>query len=467
MGVPATQAPQFDLLKTVAGCSGLLDVDGDLALFSRSTSDDGAIAQCQLSAATTILRSERGEPKLDYAVCARVITNFVVVVRRKAIEFYSLDAIHRALKSPGQPTNGLDEVFPTQSVPFPGGEWELRATFLNRPLHCEDPPYHGTDAIYLGIDRDQQASQTIRVVCPDTSDGAEGCSFAVSRLFSVLAIMPFVEDSTVLCAWGGTGRRMVYVEDFQELCVGGFQELQILVTGFCTPTGLINERFVFGAPGREVFRWKIPDSGRDVARYLAFDEVTGVCAFAMGSGRIWIADPFCNGVGPKDQDVPLEKIQFWNSPHPDPAWRFIPRKPWFGEPSFSYGLRDSLLPPISTEVCRWFPGKNDPEAFGSVKWFVNEVLHIPGPATILLVGRLLLIDRDTEMPSYDIKLLDTNITLESVVAHIKAEGLLANLPGKTVAVDSFSLHGYDAWLALKGSRNKQRYALEVAMESRA
>ncbi|KAG8906466.1 hypothetical protein FRC01_008007, partial [Tulasnella sp. 417] len=303
MGVPATQAPQFDLLKTVAGCSGLLDLDRDLALFSQSTSDDGAIAQCQLSAATTILRSEREEPKLDYAVCAKVATHMhvVVIVRRTAIEFYSLDAINRALKSSGQLANGLNEVLPTQSIPFPEDEHVLRATFLSRPPHCEDLSYHGTDAIYLGMDRDKSSSRTIRVAYPDTSDGAESCGFALSQPFSMPDNISCIgDDRTVLCAWGEMGRRIVHVEDFLELHI----------TGLSIPTRFGTERFVVEAHPREVFSWKIPDSSRDVARYLAFDEVTGVCAFAMGSGRIWIADPFCTGAGLKDQDVPLKRIEF-------------------------------------------------------------------------------------------------------------------------------------------------------------
>ncbi|KAG8918133.1 hypothetical protein FRC01_002029 [Tulasnella sp. 417] len=343
MGVPATQAPQFDLLKTIAGCSGVLDVGGDLALFSRSTSDDGAIAQCQHSATTTILRSEREEPKLDHAVSAKVTTNVVVVVRRTAIEFYSLDAIHCALKSCLQSA--------VCGVRLAGGWF----TFSKSEVF-----------------------------------GLRGFrSQSVSNTFSIL-----VEE--------------------QE---------------------------------REVFNWMIPDSHLDLARFHAFDEATGVCAVALGSGRIWIADPFYE-TELNNEDGPLKEIEF----------------PWAGEAGHRSISQEVLLPPMATKIYRWFPGKNNPQAFGSAKWFVNEVLHIPGPATVLLIGtphpgfrsdnsfeiidiggRLLCMERDDGMAAYFIKLLHEAIKLEDVVEFLKGGRFLVELPGKKVAVDDFSLNEYGSW----------------------
>lgn len=66
IGVQAGQSPQLVLLNVVAGCSGLLDIKNGLGLFSRSTSDTGAIAQCQQSAAATILQSEKGDPMVRF-----------------------------------------------------------------------------------------------------------------------------------------------------------------------------------------------------------------------------------------------------------------------------------------------------------------------------------------------------------------------------------------------------------------
>lgn len=145
-------------------------------------------------------------------------------------------------------------------------------------------------------------------------------------------------------------------------------------------------------------------------------------------------------------------------------WTLHCREPWPGDNGYPSALRKSLLPRMSTKVNRWYPGKNNPKAFGSITWFVNEVLHIPGTASVLLVGiphpeygpldrfeivgingRLLCIDRDDGMAFYDIKLLDTNITLQAVIAHLKGGGFPDDLSGTAVAVDGFSLNRYGAW----------------------
>ncbi|KAG8927322.1 hypothetical protein FRC00_002159 [Tulasnella sp. 408] len=352
-----------------------------------------------------------------------------------------MDAVRSAFQSSGQAPNSLSQVLPIQSIAFPGAEHVLRATLLRRPLHCVDLPYHSTDTIYLGLDRDKTSARTIRVLYPGVSDGAAGHGFTLSPPFEVFDMPTFVDgEPTVLCMWGETGRRMIHVDDVGELWVAGLS----------IPIGLGHEPFVMDVDDRTVISLEIPDSRLDLARYLAFDEVTGVCAVALGSGRIWIADPFCRD-GLKDKDVPLTKIEFKNPPDPDPAWRFIPRKPWVGERGHPSRLLEALLPPMATKVYRWFPGKNNPQAFGSVKWFVNEVLHIPGPATALLVGtpytrfssgdsfevidvggRLLSVERDDDMSLYSIKLLDANITFEFVAALLKGGGLLRDLPGTSV-----------------------------------
>ncbi|KAG8964379.1 hypothetical protein FRC05_003830, partial [Tulasnella sp. 425] len=204
--------------------------------------------------------------------------------------------------------------------------------------------------------------------------------------------------------------------------------------------------------------WKIPYSRRDLVGDLAFDEATGLCAVALGSGRIWILDPI-RGTGFRDTEILIKDLKLTDPPHPDPAWAFSRRKPWAGDYDHPSAGRPVLLPRMSTKVQRWFPGKNSPKAFGSVRWFVNEALHIPGSANTLLFGtprpqyrhkdsyevvalngRLLYIERDDDMCTYDVKLLDKNITLQAVVEHLKGGKLLRDLPGLKVAVDGFSVN---------------------------
>ncbi|KIO17076.1 hypothetical protein M407DRAFT_12507 [Tulasnella calospora MUT 4182] len=247
IGVKTGQNSKLVLLNIVTGCSGLLNVNNGLGVFSRSTLDTGAIAQCQQSAATIILQSEKEDPMLDYAPSAKIMTSFVIVVQRKAIEFYSLDVIQSA------------------------------------PLHWVGIPYCGPDAAYLGLDTNEEPTQAIHVVYPNTADGA-GCRFTLSAAQEVLDIPRFMGgNSTALCIWGETGRRMVHVDDFKGLSV----------LGLSVPVGFGAKSFVVPVEDRYMASWKIPYLRRDLACYLAFDEAMGVCAVALGSGRIWIADPVC------------------------------------------------------------------------------------------------------------------------------------------------------------------------------
>lgn len=66
-----------------------------------------------------------------------------------------------------------------------------------------------------------------------------------------------------------------------------------------------------------------------------------------------------------------------------------------------------------------------------------------------LDGRLLCIECDDNMGWYEIKLLDRDITLQTVIAHIKEETfqerMLRDLPGIMVAVDGFSPNRYGSW----------------------
>lgn len=225
--------------------------------------------------------------------------HFVIIVRRTAIEFYSVDMIQHALQSFGQTPNEINQVLPTQSIPFPGSQHAVRVTFLSNPLHCVGLPYYGSDGIYLGLDRDERATRTIQLVYPDTSDG-ENRRFILSPPLPVLDIPICMSiDPTVCCLWGETGRRMVHVAD-----VGG-----LIVRGLSVPVGFGAERFVVPVDERYVFSWKIPDSRRDLVRYLAFDEATGLCAVALGSGRIWILDPI-RGTEFRDAETLIKDPKF-------------------------------------------------------------------------------------------------------------------------------------------------------------
>ncbi|KIO31549.1 hypothetical protein M407DRAFT_19486 [Tulasnella calospora MUT 4182] len=89
--------------------------------------------------------------------------------------------------------------------------------------------------------------------------------------------------------------------------------------------------------------------------------------------------------------------------------------------------------PWSTEVDHNFPKMNDPKYYGGARWFVNEALNIPGPASLVMFtasaldpkgsptrimqiagGRLVAVETDIHLYGYNVKLLAPDIRLVQI-----------------------------------------------------
>ncbi|KAG8911010.1 hypothetical protein FRC01_005985 [Tulasnella sp. 417] len=152
------------------------------------------------------------------------------------------------------------------------------------------------------------------------------------------------------------------------------------------------------------------------------------------------------------------------TPHPAPTWPYLHATPWppetttFERPEGNH----ELIPTWSTSVEMYFPGKNRPDCFGGAKWFVNEILHIDGPAETVLftlphsasfptfeviqVGqRLLLIQRDEDTCRYQAKALPVISSLGDLLAHFNAGETFESLSGSTLSVDECPARRYSLW----------------------
>ncbi|KAG8892636.1 hypothetical protein FRC00_011797, partial [Tulasnella sp. 408] len=144
--------------------------------------------------------------------------------------------------------------------------------------------------------------------------------------------------------------------------------------------------------------WRIPDPEIDLPRpgCIAFDEALGICVAGMGSGRVWVGDAVPSR-GTKKIVAPSipDKV-----PHPDPRWPKLP--PFYFWDKIYNGphpdscIRDEVVPGWSTAIDYYVPWRNEPEAYGGVNWFVENVMGIPGPARTVLFSTVLLSQEDID-----------------------------------------------------------------------
>ncbi|KAG8914600.1 hypothetical protein FRC00_012154 [Tulasnella sp. 408] len=251
---------------------------------------------------------------------------------------------------------------------------------------------------------------------------------------------------TTAVRWGESGRRMVYV-------VG--KPRQVFLHGIVISSALQNYRSDLN---RAVYKWTIPHGERDFARYLAFDEPTGVSAVAMASGNIWVADPNVPAI---EDASPFRQKE---AECPDPAWPSTHPVPWARRTAKGQN-RSEIIDDFrgwSSSVEQVYPGKNRPTCFGGATWFVNEVLHIQGLAEVFLFttsrsllypnmelvqrgNRILVIGRHEGKGVHEAWLLDVGSTVEAVKAHLQESGTIDQLAKTKLAVDEHPARRYAAW----------------------
>ncbi|KAG8915051.1 hypothetical protein FRC00_008389 [Tulasnella sp. 408] len=251
---------------------------------------------------------------------------------------------------------------------------------------------------------------------------------------------------TTAVRWGESARRMVYV-------VG--KPRQVFLHGIVISSALQHYRSDIN---RAVYKWTIPHGERDFARYLAFDEPTGVSAIAMASGNIWVADPNIPAV---EDPSPFRQKE---ATIPDAAWPSTHPVPWSRKTAKGQNRSDILedFSGWSSSVEQVYPGKNRSTCFGGATWFVNEVLHIQGPAEVFLFttsrslpypytellrlgNRILVIRRHGGKGVHEAWLLDMDSTSEVVQAHLREGGTIDQLAKTKLAVDELPARRYAAW----------------------
>ncbi|KIO24196.1 hypothetical protein M407DRAFT_26391 [Tulasnella calospora MUT 4182] len=257
---------------------------------------------------------------------------------------------------------------------------------------------------------------------------------------------------------GQSGRRSVFVVDDRR---------GLSLCGVSVPLDLSGQA---RGPAKMDYigRWCITDSSsKDLVYHVAFEEATGTCAVAMGSGRVWIEDLTASEIitqnTSRDLDISAETV----TPRADIAWPGTHPLPWpavIREPEHHLSLVEASSGDWSADVETYYPSKNRTDCFGGATWFVNQALNIPGPATSLffnvpttrwpissdveIIGtgdRLLAVQRSYDDDSYAVVLFDQGVRLDDVVKRLREGHTGFDLPGNEVPFDSRPLERYITW----------------------
>lgn len=162
-------------------------------------------------------------------------------------------------------------------------------------------------------------------------------------------------------------------------------------------------------------------------------------------------------------------LSFFQTPlHPDPSWPLLPSLPWPANvsPNHDISAVQSVEPmQWSAEVDYHFPMMNDPECYGGARWFVNEVLQIPGPASLVMFTnsalyprscwstriiqiaseRLVAVELDPETAWYCVKLLAPDTSLAQIPHLIPRFSSVEEVSGVNLGVDYAVVRRYMFW----------------------
>ncbi|KAG8935180.1 hypothetical protein FRC01_007413 [Tulasnella sp. 417] len=184
----------------------------------------------------------------------------------------------------------------------------------------------------------------------------------------------------------------------------------------------------------------------------------------LPAAGVQAADGFFSLFGPEviENSIPNEVL-----PQPDPLWPVLHPVPWpanVPDDPLSKPIFDTPMP-WRAEVEHHFPMMNDPNCYGGARWFVNEALHIPGPASLVMFtlsalyqracwsvriiqaasGRLIAVEANLDNQSYSVKLLGSEVTLDQVPDLLSQPYPVEGVAGVNLEVDYAVVNRYAFW----------------------
>ncbi|KAG8935177.1 hypothetical protein FRC01_007410 [Tulasnella sp. 417] len=442
--------PNFVLLDTFEGYSGLLDARARLAVFSCSASKRMPLVRDMRTGSIVYLRSFEATQRPQRLLSAHILKEYIFLMGPWTMEVYPITKIRSLMQ--GDPEDISPPVtHASQSLVYPGGEMANHVTVLDHHPDLSEPSsWNGESGFCLGVYVKRSTYWMLLHVRLDAGSDSSTFIYSIHPLFSTTGLR------TIACCWGGSGQRLL-------LAVSHRGSIQVLCGGTPIESKYLYPDFEEGL----AFEWHaIPDGEKDLFAGFAFDEASGFCVVATSSSRIWIDDfssPSSSACKHPKENLHSMKIPL----HPDPLWPLLHPLPW---PAHDFpdnlllALQASAPMSWSTEVDYNFPKMNDPECYGGARWFVNEALHVPGPASLVMFtvsalrlgeastriiqvssGRLVAVETDLNSWSYNVKLLPSDIRLNQIPDLLRHLVSVRRAAGVDLNVDLTVVRRYMFW----------------------
>lgn len=242
----------------------------------------GSLCYCILSA------HGKQETQPQQAFGIQIKRNVVAVATAWSVDLYWRDTIIASL----QEAEAELSIQPFQRLPYLSGSVSegpqevtaASAFFLaHNPKFLSLPPDEDTIFLCVGKDTGQHLYVAQPVMDKYTSPSTYRLIPQIGLFWSDPYNILFYES-------GESGRRSVFIVD---------EPRGLSLCGISIPADLSQHAKGSSKRGR-IGWWRLTDrSSKDLAHYVVFEEATGACAVAMGSGRVWIADLTTSEIVPR------------------------------------------------------------------------------------------------------------------------------------------------------------------------
>ncbi|KAG9046640.1 hypothetical protein FS837_003962, partial [Tulasnella sp. UAMH 9824] len=281
--------------------SRLMDADEKLAAFLEHQGKRGNFIRDMVSGAVIRLdcSPENSQPQQPFGI--QLKRQVVAVATVWSVDLYWREAIITTLRSPER---GGAAIQPFQRLTYPPDN--LRGTLKETTIAsaiflAKNPKFlsfpSGEDTIYLSA-RGRLSGQILYVAQRiETADQGPPTMPPTYVLLTPAVLFCLGPYPMLFYDPGQSGRRPVFVVDEPR----GLSLCEISVPrDLSWPTQGSAKRGYIGW-------WRITDSSsRDLVHYVTFEEATGTCAIAMGSGRIWVVDLTAAEIIPQNSNEHLD-----------------------------------------------------------------------------------------------------------------------------------------------------------------
>ncbi|KAG8918637.1 hypothetical protein FRC01_001750 [Tulasnella sp. 417] len=285
------------VVDSFTGFSRLMDADEQLEAFLQYEGRYGNFIRNTVSGVVACLGScpDDFQPQQSFAI--QIKSQVVAVASAWSVDLYWRESILTTLQSAG---SSIPQIQPFQKLTYlPGCPRRTHkdatiasARFLaNNPGFTSLPP--GDDAIFFCA-QENILGQTLYVAqLTETTPGGPPTYMLLPP------IILFWSDPYTMLFYdlGQSCRRSVFVVDDRR---------GLSLCGVFVPLDLsLRAQELAGIDS--IGWWRITDStSRDLVHHVAFEEATGTCAVAMGSGRVWVADLTASEIITQKTGSPLD-----------------------------------------------------------------------------------------------------------------------------------------------------------------